>query len=225
MINILEIVALAGFGFALGVRHALDADHIATIANLVSENKNIKKAAMLGAAWGVGHTVALLAVGILVIALKLQIPPSVETLLEFLVGGLLFLLGAKAIKNAITEQVHTHTHKHEKKQHSHLHYHEKKDHTHKTLAIGMLHGLAGSAAVMLLVIATIKDLWQGILYISLFGIGTILGMLLVSALLAMPFAAKGTNMKNFSVVLKIAVGIASVVLGLAIMYQNFNGIL
>ncbi len=213
------IMALAGFGFMLGIRHALDADHITTISTLVSEHKSVRKAAMLGVAWGIGHSIALMTAGVLVLALKLTIPAAIEAWLEFLIGALLVFLGARAIWNALKEKLHSHSHGHEGKKHAHFHYHDKHVHT---LGIGMIHGLAGSAAVMLLVLATTQSVWEGVIYIAVFGTGTIMGMLIISVLIGLPFAASTGKARTFSGALKILVGAASIVLGIMILNENLR---
>ncbi len=147
-------------------------------------------ASLVGGMWGIGHTISLFAVGAAVIFLKLQISDSVETRLEAIVGGMLVLLGLNALRKLFTsEKIHIHTHEHGEREHVHIHTHarDRAEASHhrfsaRSIAIGMVHGLAGSAALMLLVVPTISSPALALLYILIFGIGSIGGMMAMSLL-------------------------------------------
>ena len=215
------LVTLITLGFILGLEHALDADHVAAVSAMVSRTKSLKKSSALGAVWGMGHTTTLLLVGLLVLVFKVSLPQNLAPLLEFLAGIVLVLLGIGVLRNVIRDNGHMHGHKHENIEHSHLHSREGAQfhrHMHKTFAIGMLHGLAGSGTLMILVLATVKSVVEGLLYILVFGAGSILGMLLISTIIGLSFVLTNKFEKIHSIVRTLA-GAISIILGLAIMYD------
>src|SRR5690606_38133302 len=152
-------------GFLFGLYHAREADHIAAVSAIVSERKNLLAASIVGGFWGLGHTISLFAVGALVIFAKLRISESAEAWLEGIDGIILVLLGLNPISKIFTaEKIHTHTHTHDGLEHAHLHVHhdEPAEASHhrfapRSVAVGMVHGLAGSAGLMLLVLPTIQS--------------------------------------------------------------------
>src|SRR4029078_3226907 len=167
------------FGFVLGLRHATEADHLAAVSAIVSEKKNIFTSAIVGGLWGIGHTISLFVVGVLVIFLKLQISNELEARLEAVVGAMLIILGVKALRNLFkSKKIHVHTHTHGGRTHAHLHTHkdESADKSHhqlspRSVVVGMVHGLAGSAALMFLIVSAIPSATVAVLYILIFGIG------------------------------------------------------
>lgn len=218
------LITLITLGFILGLEHALDADHVAAVTAMVSRTKSLRKSSALGAVWGMGHTTTLLLVGLLVLVFKVSLPQNLAPLMEFLVGIVLVLLGIGVLKNVMKDNAHAHGHKHANMDHSHLHSHEGAQfhrHMHKTFAIGMLHGLAGSGALMILVLATVKSVFEGLLYILVFGTGSILGMLAISTIIGLPFVLTNNFEKIHSIVRTLA-GAMSIILGLAIMYETYH---
>jgi len=217
-----QSMALFGLGLVLGLQHALDADHVVAVSTLVSETKSLKKSSLLGVFWGLGHTSTLFVTGVIVLAFKWSIPNQVSLSLEFLVGILLVLLGADVIRKILKERVHLHKHEHEDGiVHIHLHSHKtmaSHHHTHKSFFIGIIHGLAGSAALVLLVLATVETMFQGILFLLFFGIGSIIGMLATSLIIALPFKFM-SNINGFNKFLKAFVGLTSIVVGFVVMYK------
>ena len=212
------------FGFALGVKHALDADHIVAITTIVSRTSSFLHSLIIGLSWGIGHTFTLLLAGIVVLVFKAAIPEKVFLSMEFLVGIFLVLLGVPLIKQLIVARPHIHIHKHGTKSHVHPHSHqetEKHKHRHirRPLLLGMIHGMAGSGAVLLLVLSTMPTVGQGLIYIMLFGIGTIVGMVLFSGLIGLPFRFAGRYSYKLQLWFKGAAGLLSVFLGSAIMWQ------
>ncbi|HMU28659.1 MAG: hypothetical protein K1X60_16930 [Nitrospira sp.] len=188
-------LTILSLGFVLGLRHALDADHLAALSTVLAERPTVQASTAIGFFWGLGHTLMLLCVGTLLLALNLTIPESMANLFEFAVGGMLVALGLSLARRVYREQWHVHTHEHGGRPHVHLHsHHLQADHTHghwyqgslRPLAIGMAHGLAGSAALMLVVLSTVTGMAQGIGYIVVFGVGSILGMVGVGAVLSLP---------------------------------------
>ena len=218
-VTFLTILAL---GLTLGIKHALDADHVVALSTMVSDHKHHPlKAATVGVLWGLGHTITLFLVGLGVIVFKITIPVRLSLSFEFTVGILLVLLGIQTLRKYKRRRIHIHSHHHDGQQHSHFHAHEtNSSHKHghsifryKSLLIGMVHGLAGSAALMLLVLGTIQSSWQGIAYILVFGAGSIVGMLVVSTLISLPFVVSAERFKSFNHKIQLLAGIMSIALG------------
>ena len=170
-----SLTAALGLGLLLGLRHALDADHVAAVSTFVSQHKSVVRSCLLGAFWGAGHTMALLAAGVAVIAFKLTISPEVEQGLETAVAFVLILLGGHApLKSVGAIALHRHEHTHDGWSHSHVHVGSTDSkHVHllrlggRPFLVGLLHGLAGSAALMLLVLTTIPSPVGGLVYMPL----------------------------------------------------------
>src|SRR5258705_5309923 len=195
------LYAAFGLGLILGIKHALDADHLIAVSTIVSEHQSLKWASLIGAFWGLGHTATLFVVGLLVIVLRLTIPPRLALGLEFLVAVMLVVLGVRILWRSFrAEKIHLHPHNHSPERHAHFHVHgepgereEVHSHPHpfkamrKPFFVGMVHGLAGSAALMLLVLTTIPSPLAGLLYIVIFGFGSVGGMLILSSLIGLPF--------------------------------------
>ncbi len=187
-------MAVLLIGFVFGLYHAIEADHLAAVSAIVSEHKNVLTASIIGGFWGLGHTISLFVVGTLVIFVKLQISESTEGYLEGVVGVMLVLLGLNAIRKIFAaEKIHTHTHSHDGHEHKHLHVHkdERSEGSHhrfapRSVIVGMVHGLAGSAGLMLLVLPSIDSPLVALLYIAIFGIGSIAGMMIMSLLMGLP---------------------------------------
>lgn len=181
-------------GFVFGLYHAIEADHLAAVSAIVSEHKNVLTASIIGGFWGFGHTISLFIVGALVVFAKLQISEGTEAMFEGIVGIMLVLLGLNAIRKIFTaEKIHAHTHEHDGHEHTHLHIHqdEKAEKSHhrfapRSVLVGMIHGLAGSAGLMLLVLPTIPSPAVALLYIAIFGVGSIAGMMIMSVLMGLP---------------------------------------
>lgn len=226
-------ITILFFGFLLGLKHATEADHLAAVSTIVTEKKSILSSAIVGGFWGLGHTVSLAIAGLMVLFLNLQISERTESILEFCVGVMLVYLGLNVVQKIIRGgTLHFHTHEHGGNLHAHPHAHEKA-HTHeeekthhgfslspRPLIVGMIHGLAGSAALMLLVIPTINSRLVGMLYIVIFGIGSIGGMMLMSFLVGLPFHFTALRFNRFDAALRCVAGLASIVIGLMIVYEK-----
>ena len=214
-------------GFVLGLQHATEADHLAAVSTIVSEKKNLFTASIVGGLWGVGHTISLFTVGLVVILLKFQISESLETKLEACVGAMLILLGVNALRKLFqASKVHVHSHEHDGHKHVHIHAHSKSaEESHHRLSprsifIGMVHGLAGSAALMLLVVPTIKSESVALLYILIFGIGSIGGMMAMSFLIGLPFHFTAGRFDILNRGIRLIAGLFSLGLGFSIMYEK-----
>lgn len=215
-------------GFMLGLRHATEADHLAAVSTIVSEKKNLFTASIVGGLWGVGHTISLFAVGLIVVFLKLQISETVEAKLEACVGLMLVILGANALRKLFqSEKIHVHTHEHDGHAHTHIHTHkdETSERSHhrfspRSVVVGMVHGLAGSAALMLLVVPTIQSTPLALLYILIFGVGSIGGMMLMSLLIGLPFHFTATRFGILNKGIRLCAGVFSLLLGGSIIYEK-----
>ena len=224
-----HILSLLSLGFLLGVKHALDADHVAAILTIATENRTFWRSSLIGFCWGVGHTVILLVVGTAVLLFKFTIPSAWAKLFEVAVGVMLVGLGLSVAFALWRERVHLHAHWHDHgEQHRHLHSHSRgahHDHLHrfrleyKSLAVGMVHGLAGSAALLLLVLAAVPSLGVGLVYILVFGAGSILGMVFLATAMSIPFAMSAERTARVHQTLRAAAALFSIVLGSTILFE------
>jgi len=224
-----HIFSLLSLGFLLGLKHALDADHVAAILTIATENRTFWRSSLIGFCWGVGHTVILLVVGTAVLLFKLTIPSAWAKLFEVAVGVMLVGLGLSVAFALWRERVHLHAHRHNHgEQHRHLHSHSHgahHDHLHrfrleyKSLAVGMVHGLAGSAALLLLVLAAVPSLGVGLVYILVFGAGSILGMVFLATAMSIPFAMSAERTARVHQTLRAAAALFSIVLGSTILFE------
>lgn len=224
--------AVLSLGFFLGLKHAVEADHLAAVSTIVTERRSLFSSAIVGGMWGLGHTISLFIAGVFVLLLDFQISEVTERRLEFGVGIMLVLLGLNVLRKiAQGGTLHFHTHEHGQKVHVHPHLHEpgtEDEHeshhglsfSPRAIVIGMIHGLAGSAALMLLVIPTIDSTAMGLLYILVFGIGSIGGMMLMSFIVSLPFQFTALRFNRFNLVLQCIAGLISVGLGLFIIYEK-----
>jgi hypothetical protein len=222
--------AALGLGFLLGLKHALDADHLVAIATMAGERRGWLGSALTGAAWGLGHTTSLLLAGAAVIGLRLTIPPRVAQGMEFLVAVMLVALGLRILWPWARERwLHVHVHRHGGAPHAHGHLHVRSGggagHAHggqplgRPFFVGLVHGLAGTAALVLLVLTAIPSAGLGILYIAVFGLGSIGGMVVMSCGLGLPFALAGQRAPGLREGLGVAAGALSTAFGLVLAWQ------
>jgi hypothetical protein len=230
-----SITAALGLGFVLGLRHALDADHVAAVSALATEERTVLSSCLLGTFWGAGHTLALMAAAVVVVAFKLTIPPEIERGLELVVAAVLVLLGGQVLLRCLAGAVHTHAHAHGGQVHEHPHTHRphpvqaEVGHRHRHLRLlrlggrpfllGIVHGMAGSAALMLLTLAAIPSVVGALVYVLVFGLGSTLGMLVLSGLMGVPLALSASRSRVAQMLLKVLAGSASLLLGLWIAYE------
>jgi hypothetical protein len=201
-----EPLAIAGIGFLLGLRHALDADHVVAVTTIVSRERRFGRAAWIGALWGVGHSVSLLLVGGAIVAFRVIVPPRVGLTLELGVAFMLILLGFLNLRKPVP--------------HSHPHPPTPPG---QPLLVGLVHGLAGSAAAALLVLATIRTTAAALAYLGIFAVGTIAGMTLVTALLALPARLAGDRVLPYERGIRLAAGLLSLAVGLFIAHEIVIG--
>ena len=200
----LDLLTVLGLGLVFGLKHATEVDHVVAVSTIVSRQRNVWRSTFVGALWWAGHTASLLIAGVIVLSLRVAIPERVSNWLEFSVALMIIGLGAAALWRSLLKRrdVHVHEHSHDGVSHVHIHFHESetRDHTArphshvvsavglKPILIGAVHGLAGSGALTLLVLTQIESAWVGFFYLAVFGLGSILGMMLMSGLIGLPFA-------------------------------------
>jgi high-affinity nickel-transport protein len=214
-----EIIASSGLGSLLGVRHALEPDHLAAVTTLVSRERNGLRAALLGAWWGIGHTFALIVVGAALVVVRAELPASVTALFELGVALMLIALGIRSIDQARpqTPGGPLHLHRHGAVVHTHA---GGPPHVHigswtfarRPLLVGTIHGLAGSGALTALVLATLPTNSERLAYVLLFGLGSTVSMAALSGLLGWPLARLGTN-HRIARAISVVVGLVSIALG------------
>ena len=226
-------------GLLFGLKHATEVDHVVAVSTIASQQRNVLRSALVGALWGAGHTASLLIVGVLVLVLRIAIPESVSNWLEFGVALMIIGLGAVALWKSLKKRsdLHVHEHSHDGLSHVHVHFHEsdtrhdsqQKKHSHaisaigvKPVVIGMMHGLAGSGALTLLVLTQIPSAWIGVLYLGIFGVGSIAGMLLMSGLIGLPFALTARNLSTVHHRMQLAAAVVSIVFGLWYAYETLG---
>ena len=218
-----ELLTLLSVGFLLGVRHALDADHLAAVSTVLAERPTLRASGAVGLWWGFGHTLTLMIVGAVVLVWDLHIPEPFAVLAECGVGVLLIALGGTLALKLYRERWHVHSHQHDGARHLHLHSHEvQEDHRHRhwvadsirPLCIGMAHGLAGSAALMLMILSTTKQVGQGLLSIAVFGAGSIVGMTLVGLTISLPLICSVTISRRLFIGLQGCASLASIGVGI-----------
>src|SRR3954462_1823278 len=216
---VLELMTSSGLGSLLGMRHALEPDHLAAVSTLVTGERSSYKAAFLGLCWGVGHTAALIAAGTVLVLLRAEMPARVADAFEFCVALMLIGLGLRAMYLAARDGSSgpTHVHHHGRT----VHVHEgAAAHIHigawtlarRPLIVGAVHGLAGSGALTALVLATLPTTAARLTYMIVFGLGSTLGMAALSGLLGWPLAQAGRH-RGLTRALSLAVGCASTVRG------------
>jgi len=245
------LLAISLLGFFLGMRHATDPDHVVAVTTIVSRERTMLHASLIGALWGLGHTFTILCVGAALILFKLRIPPRLGLSMELCVGLMLILLGIlnltgvlrRAMEWITIRRLGSGAHSHFLSGRWMVHTHDEDGetilmesfsilgwtpqwwkqlglfHVLRPLVVGIVHGLAGSAAVALLVLTTISRPSWAIGYLLIFGLGTVAGMMLITAAIAIPFAYSMQYFVRLNRGLAVASGFVSVAFGLFLCYQ------
>ena len=223
--------SILAFGFVLGLKHAIEADHLAAVSTIVSERKTLLSSTLVGGLWGVGHTISLLVAGVAVILLHLQIGERMALAREFGVGLMLIALGLNTFSKLLRGgHIHFHQHQHGGRRHAHPHLHgdapDNDLHSHhgfrlsaRPIIVGMVHGLAGSAALMLLLLTTISSPLIGLMYIAVFGLGSIGGMMIMSALVGLPVYLTAQRFRRANLAVRGLAGLFSLGMGLLMVYE------
>lgn len=227
-------MSLLLLGFLIGMRHALEADHLAAVAALATSSPSLAHTVKQGAVWGLGHTLTLFFFGTAVVVLDVVLPETLARWLELAVGIMLVILGAGVIRRMLRDRVHIHAHSHQDgTTHFHAHghpdeaRHDARQHQHphaqgfpvRALLVGVVHGMAGSAALILLTLSTVESVPLALLYMLLFGIGSILGMALLSIVIALPLRASARGLTWLHHAVQMAIGFATVALGVMLVYE------
>ena len=217
---LIEVLTGSGLGSLLGMRHALEPDHLAAVTTLVSRERSSLRAALLGAWWGIGHTLALLVVGAALVFVRTELPAAVSDAFELAVAVMLIAIGVRALRLAAQQGPGgpRHLHRHGLIVHSHA---AVPAHVHlgswtfarRPLIIGAVHGLAGSGALTALVLATLPTTAARLMYVLLFGLGSTLSMAALSGLLGWPLAHLGTH-HRVARGISLAVGVVSIGIGI-----------
>jgi high-affinity nickel permease len=194
----MTLLPALAFGFALGMRHATDADHIAAVGTIASGAKSARHAARLGAAWGIGHSASVLLVGGALVLMRLPMPVRLALGLEFLVAMMLVALGVRALLERGRSAAVSHA---------------------RPMFIGVVHGLAGSAVLALLVIGTTQSALAATVYLLCFSVGTIGGMALVTLLLTLPMRISPRSAPRFERAVRVVAGCASIVIGIVLAHE------
>ena len=234
------LLPIAALGFFLGIRHASDPDHVIAVSTIVSRERRVQSAALIGMLWGMGHTFTILVAGTAIVLFGVVIPARVGLAMEFSVALMLILLGGSTAIRILRPRGHPHVHG--DYVHAHPHGNERDDHGHgeqetplarldrrfgrlglyhaaRPFVVGVVHGLAGSAAVVLLIAATIHDATLSLAYLLVFGLGTIGGMMLITMAIALPFAYTARRLRGVNRSLALAAGLLSIGFGLFLTYQ------
>jgi hypothetical protein len=216
------------FGFLLGMKHALEADHVAAVASLATRSASLRDHVTLASLWGIGHALTILAVGSAVVGLGLAVPASLSESLDGVVGLMLIALGADVLRRLRRKHVHFHVHSHDggaRHFHAHAHapatVHDPAHHQHshveelapRALMVGSLHGLAGSAALVLLSFGATRSAVQAFAYLALFGLGSIAGMVSLSFAIAVPLRLSAGRLARFQRALEGTLGTVTIALG------------
>ena len=222
-------------GFLIGLRHALEADHVAAVASLVTKTNSVNQAIKQGAVWGLGHTITLFLFGSAVILMDSVMPETMARTLEFCVGIMLVVLGIDVLRRIMRDKIHFHHHKHQDgKEHVHAHSHRGEtthseashDHEHtkgfpmRALLVGLMHGMAGSAALILLTLQTVTSPLTGMIYMALFGLGSIIGMAMLSVVISIPLRYSENGLTWLYNGLHVTIGIMTVLIGAALSYES-----
>lgn len=207
----MNLLSLLGLGFLLGLRHATDADHVVAVSTIVSRERRLGPACLLGAVWGLGHTATVFLVGLAIVALKLVIPARVGLSFEFAVGLMLILLGGLNLDGRAAAPAHDHPHAART---------PGRLQVWRSLSVGLVHGLAGSAAVALLVLTAVTDPRDAAVYLLVFGLGTFAGMIALSLAMEASMLFMVTRDLAFSRALTVSTGALSVAFGVWIVYRT-----
>lgn len=228
-------------GFLIGMQHALEADHLAAVTSMTSQKSGLRAITRHGTFWGLGHALMLIAIAGSAIVLKYTLSADLSALLETAVGVMLVALGAHVLWRLKTNQVHFHVHEHEdvgRHVHAHSHAgehgpHAESAHHHshaaglpwRTFMVGLMHGMAGSAALIVLTAATIQSPMWGFVYVVLFGLGSVVGMAALSLVIALPMTYAARSVTWVHKGLQVCIGLATIAIGAHVMLDSGSALL
>lgn len=226
-------------GLLLGLQHAMEADHLAAVASLTARDRSLGDAARQGTAWGLGHSLTLLLVGGGVLLIDGLIGERTALLLESVVGLMLILLGLDVLLRLWLKRVHFHIHSHDSETHIHAHAHapgsrhdaDPHHHRHakrlplRSLLVGMVHGMAGSAALIVFALGSVSSVWEGLAYIAVFGLGSVIGMTALAVVISLPLRWSARSLTWAHNGLTAVLGIFTLGLGVLILHQTSQALL
>jgi sulfite exporter TauE/SafE len=218
----MSLTAILAIGFFLGMRHATDADHVVAVSTIVSGRRTLRAAAPIGVLWGIGHTLTILTVGGGIIVFGIVVPPRVGLGMELCVAVMLVLLGVLNVRAVVRDSGAVSSAKateHAPMTIGTISRGQPEARSIRPLAVGIVHGLAGSAAVALLVLGAIRDAVWAVAYLAVFGVGTIVGMLVITTALAVPMVAAATRFDRLHRRLGMLTGLASIAFGAVLVYE------
>jgi len=223
-------------GFLVGMSHAVEADHLAAVGAMATGETSRRKLVMRGAAWGAGHTITLFIICTAAIVFGFILTDQTAARLEFVVGIMLAVLGIDVVRRMRKRRIHFHAHDHgDGRPHLHAHSHMDSKHAHasdphhhrhperlplRALLVGLVHGAAGSAALLALTVAATKDPWVAVGYVAVFGVGSMVGMALLSLIAAWPLKLAETRAKWLQTGVSAAVAVLAVGLGISVMIET-----
>ena len=241
------MVSILMLGFVMGMRHALDADHVAAVAALSTRSESWRANAVRGSVWGLGHMIMLSAVGGLCLLFETAVSEQWARRLELAAGVMLLVLGGDLLWRLVRRRIHVHVHRHDDGTvhwhahghpaeepsashrhehvhsdtgiiHTHEHRHHDHRHGHKSIFVGMVHGMAGSGALMLAVLSSIESVPMGLAYIAIFGAGSIASMAAMSALIGLPFSRAG-DYRRLNLALRYMAAAITLAIGIGLVYE------
>ncbi|MHA6344391.1 hypothetical protein [Roseivivax sp. CAU 1761] len=231
--------AVLWLGFVIGMAHALEADHLAAVAAMTGREDGPRRLILRGMAWGAGHTLALFAICATVIALGLTISGRLEAGLEFAVGLMIAGLGLRMLWRLRRDRVHIHVHEHDGRRHIHAHSHAGETgehaasphgHSHRapghlgTVGVGLVHGAAGSAGLLVLTVAATDSLAQAMAYCAIFGLGSLAGMAALSAAASLPLGLLERGASWMRPVAMAGIGVFAVWVGGSLAVESFGAL-
>lgn len=224
---------ILGLGFLLGMQHALEVDHIAAVSSIAARRTGVRDIVKHGLTWGLGHTFTLFAFAGAAILLGHSIPEHMTRPLETAVGVMLVGLGSHVLWRLWRDRIHFHTHGHgDGRVHIHVHSHASERipharslHAHehgfrwRTLAVGLMHGMAGSAALLVLAVSQVTNPIYGLVYVLLFGVGSVVGMGALSIVIAIPLVVSASALTWANRGLQMVVGAVTIAIGAGTIYS------
>jgi len=220
-------------GFLLGMHHALEADHIAAVSSIAARRSSVRDIVKHGLTWGIGHTMTLSLFAGAALLLGQMISDHLAERLEFAVGVMLVVMGGYVLWQLWRDRIHFHGHVHDGVMHFHAHSHRGESMPHKqsahehehgfrwrTLLVGLIHGMAGSAALLVIAMSQVNNPVYGLLYLILFGLGSMIGMGVLSAVIAVPLAISARSLTWANRTLQVVVGMVTVGIGASTIYAT-----
>ncbi len=212
----MDLFAPLLFGLLLGLKHSLEPDHLVAVTGIISQQKHPLQFLRVGLIWGIGHTVMLLSVGTVVLVLKISISESLSAVLESVVGCMIIFLSIQSLRGRWLHHHHSHTHENVSigSTPTLIYF--------RSLCVGMVHGLAGTGALTVLVLSTVKSVPLGFIYMIVFGIGSIISMSLAGLLIGLPFAVAHKRAHRLEHLLVTVSAVLGILFGTYYLYESLR---